>query len=232
VCRAGALLGLTAPTRANSLGRHGSRHTNGPANRPGEQTGDPTGKRSNPDFTKASNTMMNDPKDPFALTRTKVFLYGAGVTAVLAGLAWLYVPASPLSRAVSAPLTGPGSQSAALSGEPAASTGSAPTAQSPAELIAQNNGPEALYSRFCTQCHGDDGLGNTMMARMMTAKVPNLVTGPWQVARTPEAVSQLILKGSESKAMPGFERELGSEKARALADYVLTFPDVKKPQAK
>ena len=183
--------------------------------------------------------MMNDPKDPFELTRKKVFLYGAGVTAALAALVWLYVPVAPANRAVSAPLAGPGSQQAALSAsEPsvvssttAESKVSAPSAQSPAELLAQNNAPPGLYERYCAQCHGADGKGDTMMARMMTVKPPSLVDGPWKVARSPEAIAQLLLKGSENKAMPGFERELGDEKARALATYVLTFPEIKKQPA-
>ena len=182
--------------------------------------------------------MMDDPKDPFVLTRAKIFAYGCGVVAVLSVLAWFYIPDAPRDMARSAPLQGPGSQSAALEGSSSNETESGAGAPGPAASGAEAPGPAAvrtaerepaaLYERYCTQCHGSDGLGNTMMARMMEGAVPNLVQGPFAVERSVEAIAALVKQGSANKRMPGFERELGDEGANALAAFVLAFPETKK----
>ena len=155
--------------------------------------------------------MMRDPKDPFELTRGKVFGYGLLASCLLAALIWIYVPKAPENRAVTIPLEGPGSQSASLA---------EPSAQ---KAVAAASGAEN-YTRFCTQCHGADGKGDTQMAKMMEGKVPNLLSANPQVPRTIEAVTQLILKGSASKSMPGFEKELGAEGAQKVAEFVLELP--------
>jgi mono/diheme cytochrome c family protein len=182
---------------------------------------------------------MNDPKDPFRLTRGKLFLYGSAVTLVLAALTWLYVPTAPRDIARSAPLEGPGSQSAALEGVPSDASapssttgeggaGSAGSPQGAAALRAAQSSPEALYERFCVQCHGADGRGKTMMSRMMEGGVPNIVEGPFAVERNIDAIARLVRQGSANKRMPGFEREIGEDASRELASYVLAFPDTKK----
>lgn len=176
--------------------------------------------------------MMDDPKDPFVLTRPKIFAYGAGVVSLLSLLAWMYVPDAPEDTSLRAPLAGPGSQSAALEGntESAASASAGAPGAEQASAPVPEKGPEALYERYCTQCHGSDGLGKTMMARMMEGNMPNLVKGPFAVERTPESIAALIKQGSANKRMPGFARELGDEGATVLANYVLTFPEIKKAQ--
>ena len=174
--------------------------------------------------------MMNDARDPFVITRPKVFLYGTCVVGVLALLIWLYVPDAPRDTALSSPLQGPGSQSATLE-DPGALQGAAASgaaAEGPAALRAASAEPAALYERYCTQCHGPDGLGKTMMARMMDGGVPSIVQGPFKVERTTDAIAALLRQGSANKRMPGFERELGEAGSRALADYVLAFPETKK----
>lgn len=189
--------------------------------------------------------MMNDPKDPFQATRGKIFLWGAALTAVLTGLVYLYVPKAPRDAVADAPLQGPGSESALLQGgelqpgsqgqdgqqgaqgaPPVAegNTGSADGAagaQTPAAAAAPEGSPESNYAKYCAQCHGPAGNGDGPMARMMSQKPSNLVSGPYKYARTEEGVSALILNGIGS--MPNFKKELGEEKARELARYVLSL---------
>jgi mono/diheme cytochrome c family protein len=198
--------------------------------------------------------MMNDPKDPFYLTRGKVFAVGTGVTLLVAAGVWFFVPAAPTDKAISAPLAGAGSQTAALAPEKAiAETDSSAASSSPdaavasAPAVAEGNPSasapsqtatetppatpvEAHYTKFCAQCHGEDGLGKTQMARMMEGGVPSLIEGPFRLERSVEVTAALIRQGSQNKRMPGFEKELSQEDAEALAAHVLAFPETKKPK--
>lgn len=153
--------------------------------------------------------IMNEPNDPFRMTRLRVFLWGSGVTLVLAGLIFYAVPPAPKAVISSAPLQGPGSVQSTLE-EPLIS-----------QPAIDTSNPKALFMRFCGSCHGDTGNGKSQMARMSPVPVPNLISGPFKFERTPEAVRNLILKGSPSGAMPGFERELGEQGATVLAQYAL-----------
>jgi mono/diheme cytochrome c family protein len=159
--------------------------------------------------------MMNDPKDPFYLSRGRLFLYGLITTAVLAALIWFYVPVAPQNVALQAPLQGPGSQTGLLAGV-------SPSSPASTDLSAES--PEALYKRFCSQCHGDDGQGKTQMGAMMDGRMPNLMLDPPKVERTLEAISQLVRNGSANKVMPGFDKELGEAGARKVAEHVLQLP--------
>jgi cytochrome c len=152
--------------------------------------------------------MLRDPKDPFELTRSKVFAYGLVVCVFLTALVWIYVPKAPTNSAQSVPLEGPGSQSALLAG-PESLTG------------------EQGYTKFCAQCHGATGQADTQIAKMMGGKVPSLVSGTFSVPRNVDSIVALILKGSENGSMPGFSKELGSEGARRVSEFVLKLPQQK-----
>lgn len=165
---------------------------------------------------------MNDPKDPFNLSRTKVFVIGTTATALVCGLVFLAVPPAPRNEnVVASPLQGPGSQQGAIQ----AQAGESPASSQP--VLTGQPTPAQNYARYCAQCHGDKGLADTQLARMMTSKPTNLVVGPFKFARTPEAVATLIAKGAG--AMPGFGKELGDEQGNQLATFVLTLPE--NPQA-
>ena len=67
----------------------------------------------------------------------------------------------------------------------------------------------ALYKAKCVACHGADGSGNTPAGKKL--KAGDL--------RSPKGdVYKIIAKGKGK--MPGFEKSLGAEKVKALADYV------------
>lgn len=162
---------------------------------------------------------MNDPRDPFQLSRKKVFLWGAFVTILLCALVYFFVPGEPKNTLMNAPLTGPGSVSASLEGSSTAQNGAVPSSPLIVTDEKSNGTPAQLYSKFCSACHGDDGKANTAMARMMSVHPANLVDGPFKFERSESAVAELIKNGSG--VMPGYGRELGDEKALALAKYVL-----------
>ena len=185
--------------------------------------------------------MMNDPKDPFYVTRSKIFMWGLAATAIIIALVFLYVPKAPKNNAQSAPLQGPGSDSSLLvpddagnlnapnatdasdasdaSGVASAPAGPAASGEpvvytADVAALAQQN-----YVKYCAQCHGPDGKAGGQMARMMTLKPTNLAEGPFKYARTAEGITAIIMNGVGT--MPKFGNELGATGAAQVAEYTL-----------
>ncbi|MEY4064908.1 MAG: hypothetical protein RIR26_1116 [Pseudomonadota bacterium] len=143
---------------------------------------------------------MNAPEQKTAsLSRSKVFGVGALVTTVLCGLVLLCVPKKPELIADAPQLQ----------------------AVSAAVATAAPSGP-ALYGRFCSSCHGNDGRAQTTMAGMMNPQPTNFVVGPWKGPQTTEAVVSVVKNGKG--AMPAYGKEISDESdLKALADYVLSL---------
>ncbi len=67
----------------------------------------------------------------------------------------------------------------------------------------------ALYKTKCAACHGADGSGNTPVGKKL--KAGDL--------RSPKGdVYQIIARGKGK--MPAFEKSLGADNVKALADYI------------
>jgi mono/diheme cytochrome c family protein len=145
------------------------------------------------------------------LSRIFVFGVGFGVTLVLAGLVWVYVPQKSDSQTEKIKF-GNSSENE--------------NTESPVAIAAESSfpelKPEESYARYCSQCHGADGKGDTPLSRMAGVKPTNLVSGPYKYARTVEGVTTLIQKGN-GNSMPGFGRELGEANSKTLAQYALNF---------
>jgi cytochrome c553 len=167
--------------------------------------------------------MMSDPHDPFQVTRTKIIVVGTLVSLALAGLVLWFAPARNLQGVTTRPLHSStpnlvAGDSAQLPPKesPPSGVDMIPT-KSPLDEVPV----DALYQKFCAMCHGADGTGNEQMNRMSKTPITSLAKGPFKLPRTPEAVTELIMKGSG--VMPGFEKELGRFNATRLANYALTL---------
>lgn len=146
------------------------------------------------------------------LSRARIFAIGSVATVVLSGLILVCVPEKPAVIANSA-------KPQQLQTEPAAVSTSAPTG--PSELRSGPTG-KVVYQRFCAGCHGADGRGETMMARMMSSRPPNLAEGAWKGPQTREGVIDIVRNGRG--AMPAYEKEISNEaELNSLADYVLSL---------
>jgi mono/diheme cytochrome c family protein len=176
---------------------------------------------------------MND----YPISRKRVFLIGTGVCAVLSVLAWVYIPEKQVSNAESITFAPKESQSSEAVPEPQ----SLETAGEPQKILSsetrdQQSGasipilaPEESYKKYCAQCHGADGQGDTPMARMAGVQPTNLKTGPYKFQRSVDSIAVLIQKGNGS-SMPGFGSELGAENSRTLAQYVLALEAKETPK--
>ena len=158
--------------------------------------------------------MMNDPRDPFVLTRSKLFVYGSVLSGVIGLLIWFYVPKAPRNLARQTSFTEKGMP---YGGD------SKVAAETPAAAVAVAGQAMELYTRFCQQCHGAEGAADTPMARMMSVKVPNLAKGPFSYSRDPNEIAKLIRTGSASKAMPSFAKEITEEQALEIAKFAVAL---------
>ena len=66
----------------------------------------------------------------------------------------------------------------------------------------------------CAACHGMDGKGNTMLG------APNLTDDIWLYGNSAEHIREGIVNGRNNR-MPAHGEQLGEERARILAAYVL-----------
>lgn len=87
---------------------------------------------------------------------------------------------------------------------------------------------EQLFSDLgCTQCHGDLGAGNGILAGTLVddgyspIRPANLQTGVFKGGNAPEDVWLRIHLGIEGTPMPSFGRNLSVEESWALVEYVL-----------
>lgn len=158
--------------------------------------------------------LKNDSGTP-PLSRKTVFAFGMLACAVLGVLIWVYVPVKVQSTA----------EKITFSQNKNKETANEQTENSSQTSVVANVppiAPEEAYKKYCSQCHGADGQGDTPMSRMAGVKPTNLVTGPYKYARTVEAISTLIQKGN-GNSMPAFGRELGESNSNALAAFALQF---------
>ena len=74
-----------------------------------------------------------------------------------------------------------------------------------------------LYNRYCIRCHGVDGRGVWDIP-----DVPNFTNPRWQLSRTNDQASRIILEG-RGAVMPPFRGTLSLEEACAMARYLRAF---------
>lgn len=155
--------------------------------------------------------MLNQSDDSSRSFAKSVFIWGGSLVLVLVGLIFLYVPEAPKSLGQEASIRD------YQSGSSQSAETQVPSAPETGAAIAQT--PEENYKTYCAQCHGLTGQADGPMARMMASKPPNLQSGPFKMARNPEAIAAIIRNGVGT--MPGFGDEITDEDAIALGRFVL-----------
>lgn len=87
----------------------------------------------------------------------------------------------------------------------------------------------ALYSRYCTQCHGINGDGNGPAAAYLNPKPRNYTQGIFKFTSTPYGMKprradivRTIRKGITGTSMPSFDR-FSDEDIEAVVDYVMVL---------
>ncbi len=87
----------------------------------------------------------------------------------------------------------------------------------------------ALYSRYCTQCHGVNGDGNGPSATYLTPKPRNYTRGVFKFTSTPYGMKprradivRTVRRGITGTSMPSFDR-FSDDDIDAVVDYVMVL---------
>jgi mono/diheme cytochrome c family protein len=106
--------------------------------------------------------------------------------------------------------------------EPTTPTTEAPTKvpkSARPEATAGTKAALVLFGQYCVTCHGTDGRGKELRARM---PLPDFSSRQWQERSSSAQVAVSILDG-KGKLMPAFRGQVTEEQARDLAAYVKAF---------
>jgi cytochrome c6 len=76
----------------------------------------------------------------------------------------------------------------------------------------------ATFKQKCAMCHGEDGKGQTAMGKKMNLR--DLGSAEVQ-KQTDEQLYDITAKGKNK--MPGYETQLGSERVKALVQFMRGF---------
>ncbi len=107
-----------------------------------------------------------------------------------------------------------------------------------AGAVAAQDG-EALYAKYCSQCHGDSGDGMGVAAPFLKPAPRDFTSGKYKIRRTPtgsmpldEDLERVIKVGLPYTAMPGFEKVLSDSQVDSLVAHLKTFSaDFEDPEA-
>src|SRR5687767_4294748 len=115
---------------------------------------------------------------------------------------------------------------AALYGGP---TGSVRVAAQDVGTDAQRESGKALYTKFCAQCHNDNGDGEGYAAVHLRPRPRNFTTGKFKVRSTPNGalpthqdLVNIIRRGMPFTSMPPWPN-LTDQQVSELAYYITTF---------
>jgi mono/diheme cytochrome c family protein len=100
---------------------------------------------------------------------------------------------------------------------PSAATAPAPAQPRPA---ARSHTVAALFGRYCSSCHGQDGRGSEARADMPS--LPDFSSRSWQAGRHDAHLAASILEG-KGALMPAWRGRLSAEQARELVAFLRTL---------
>lgn len=89
----------------------------------------------------------------------------------------------------------------------------------PFDAISITNGA-ALYTQYCVECHGHQGMGNGIKSRTLSTKMPDLLTEPHTAEHTPGDFYNWISYGMVNTDMPGYAEKISEEDRWDLVNYV------------
>ncbi len=106
--------------------------------------------------------------------------------------------------------------------------GSGPTAPGPEQ--AQPAGGQAVYAKYCAQCHGDKGDGRGIAAPLLRPAPRDFTSGKYQVRSTPtgslptdDDMKRVIRNGIPGTAMPSFAAALSASQIDSVVPYLQSF---------
>ncbi len=89
----------------------------------------------------------------------------------------------------------------------------------PFDVISVANGA-TIYTKYCVDCHGHQGMGNGIKSRTLTTKLPDFLTEPHTTEHTPGDFYNWISYGMANTDMPGYAENLSDEDRWDLVNFV------------
>lgn len=86
-------------------------------------------------------------------------------------------------------------------------------------LVPKKSTGEKLYRKYCADCHGVDGRGQTI--RYMGNPTANLMDGSWKYGAGDNMAIQQTVRQGLVERHPASLRRLDSEQVEEIADWVL-----------
>lgn len=83
-------------------------------------------------------------------------------------------------------------------------------------------GAKAVYQKYCSVCHGDQGNGDTRAAGGLTPKPRNFTTTEAAIELTRDRMIQSVTRGRPGTAMVGHAKKLTATQIAAVVDYIRT----------
>jgi DMSO reductase family type II enzyme heme b subunit len=100
----------------------------------------------------------------------------------------------------------------------------------PTPVAADEEAGKALYERYCTQCHGDEGKGDGPAADLVYPRPRDFTLGMYKVRSTPSGqlptdhdLFRAISEGLPGTSMPAWKKYLAENERWQLAHYVKRF---------
>jgi len=97
-------------------------------------------------------------------------------------------------------------------------------------LAQEGGGGEALYNKYCSQCHGTDGAGLGIAAKFLKPAPRDFTKGKFKVRRTPtgslpldEDLMRVVEVGLPYTSMPGFSELLSDSEIKSIVEHVKGF---------
>jgi mono/diheme cytochrome c family protein len=96
------------------------------------------------------------------------------------------------------------------------------SAKNPEKITAAQIAAKKLYLRDCTMCHGDNGRGQTDLARDMQLQLSDL-TDTKTLADKPDEELFTLIRNGKDKMPPEAEERAKDDDIRSLIQYVRSF---------
>lgn len=108
----------------------------------------------------------------------------------------------------------------------------------PMATSAQDSSGQAVYEKYCSQCHGDKGDGHGIATIYLKPAPRDFTSGKYKIRRTPtgslpldEDLKRVVEVGLPYTAMPGFSGSLTDSQIDSVVEYIKSFsPDFEDPE--